>query len=295
MHSFRSSFFSISTALLLLAGCGGGSSSESTSSTPQAPAATAATTPLGSATVSGSISFTGTAPERARIRQTRECAELNSAPVLDQKVEVNDNGTLKDVFIYVKEGLGDAQFAVPSEPVEFDQGGCIYHPHVFGIMVGQTLKILNSDPLMHNLHALAENNRPFNFGMPNKGDEREQQFRVPEVMLHIKCDVHPWMSAYAGVLSHPFYAVSDDTGAFTISHLPAGTYTLEAWQEEYGTATQTITVELFIRQLIARLPSRFDSLLLIPFTIRRPLTWMSQRIRYRPRSSEEIPGRDPST
>lgn len=167
---------------------------------------------------------------------------LNTDPVLGETVVVNDNGSLRNVFVYVKEGLGDYNFAVPDEPVQFDQNGCVYAPHIFGIQVGQTLEILNSDPLMHNLHALAEENRPFNFGMPNQGDTREQSFRVPEVMLHIKCDVHPWMSAYVGVVDHPFHGVSDDTGGFSISQLPAGSYVVEAWHEEYGTLTQNVTV-----------------------------------------------------
>ena len=120
--------------------------------------------------------------------------------------------------------MGDHDFAIPSEPVQFDQNGCVYTPHVFGIQVGQTFQILNSDPLMHNLHALAEENRPFNFGMPNQGDKREQAFRVPEVMLHIKCDVHPWMAAFISVFEHPYFAISGADGSFTIPNLPPGDY-----------------------------------------------------------------------
>ncbi len=241
MRSLVLTFAFISSAAILFVGCGGGSTSEPAASSP-APAASAATTALGSASVNGSISFTGTAPVRPRIRQDRECVALNTDPVLGETVVVNDNGSLRNVFVYVKEGLGDYNFAVPDEPVQFDQNGCVYAPHIFGIQVGQTLEILNSDPLMHNLHALAEENRPFNFGMPNQGDTREQSFRVPEVMLHIKCDVHPWMSAYVGVVDHPFHGVSDDTGGFSISQLPAGSYVVEAWHEEYGTLTQNVTV-----------------------------------------------------
>lgn len=235
------SFFAVLTAVFFLSACGGDSSSDNSADSSE-PVATADTTPLGSATVSGAISFTGTAPDMNRIRQGRECADLNADPVYNESVVVNENGTLRNVFIYVKEGLGDSNFAVPSEPVVFNQGGCVYTPHVFGIQVGQTLKILNGDPLMHNVNALANENRPFNMGMPNQGDERERTFRVPEVMLPIKCDVHAWMNAYAGVVDHPFHSVSDDTGGFSIGQLPAGEYVLEAWHEEYGTATQTVTV-----------------------------------------------------
>lgn len=241
LSSFMRLFLTLLTAVLLFSACGGDSSSDRSDSSSE-PAATADTTPLGSATVSGSISFTGTAPDRNRIRQDRECAELNADPVLNESVVVNDNGTLRNVFVYVKEGLGDYSFAIPSEPVVFNQDGCVYTPHVFGIQVGQTLKIINGDPLMHNVNALANENRPFNMGMPNQGDERERSFRVPELMLRIKCDVHAWMNAYAGVVDHPFHSVSDDTGSFSIGQLPAGEYVFEAWHEKYGTATETVTV-----------------------------------------------------
>ncbi len=230
-------------ALIAAMGCGGGDSGSDSSGTSTTPAASAATTPLGSASVSGTVTFAGSAPEMKPIRLDKECRDLNAQAVHAQNVVVNENGTLQNVFVYVKEGLpAGYSFATPSEAVVFDQSGCMYLPHVFGIQVGQPLKILNSDPLLHNIHALCEKNRPFNFGMPKKGDERTREFRVAEVMVKIKCDVHPWMSAYAGVVDHPFHAVTGADGAFAVSNLPAGTYTLEAWHEEYGTATQSVTI-----------------------------------------------------
>lgn len=241
MRTHIRSFMAVVSAVFLFSACGGGSGSDTPAATSE-PAADAETTLLGTASVSGSVAFVGTAPARPRIRQDRECSELNDGPVLGEAVVVNDNGTLQNVFVYVKEGLGEYTFAVPSEPVVFDQTGCTYAPHIFGIQVGQTLKILNSDPLMHNIHALAESNRPFNMGMPNQGDERDRSFRVPEVMLKIKCDVHPWMGAYAGVVDHPFHSVSGEDGSFSFGQLPAGEYLIEAWHEEFGTATQTVTV-----------------------------------------------------
>jgi hypothetical protein len=109
-------------------------------------------------------------------------------------------------------------------------------------MVEQKLKILNSDPTLHNVHAVAKNSRSFNLAMPRQGMELEQSFRAREVMVRIKCDVHPWMETWCGVLDHPFFAVTGDDGAFELSKLPAGTYTVEAWHEEYGTQTQSVTV-----------------------------------------------------
>jgi len=234
-------FVAAIAAIFLFSACGGGSSSDTPAATSE-PAATADTTPLGSASISGAVSFTGTAPDRNSIRLNRECNALHENPVLNESVVVNDNGTLANVFVYVKEGLGEYNYAVPAEPVVFNQEGCVYSPHIFGIQVEQTLQILNSDSFMHNVNALAESNRPFNMGMPNQGDTRDRTFRVPEVMVRIKCDVHAWMNAYVGVVDHPFYAVSSQSGEFSIGDLPAGDYVLEAWHEEFGTATQNVTV-----------------------------------------------------
>jgi plastocyanin len=232
---------SVVLLLLFLAGCGGGEEAPDAqvSEDSGAPAAAA---PTGTATVSGTVQFAGTPPERPTLNLNRECTALHEQAPLAQKVVVNDNGTLRWVFVYVKEGLGEGSFPAPQEPVELDQQGCIYHPHVFGVQTGQTIKILNSDPFLHNIHALPEANRPFNFGMPNQGDERERDFREPEVMVRIKCDVHGWMEAWAGVLSHPFYSTTDEQGSFNLANLPAGDYVIEAWHEEYGTQTQNVTV-----------------------------------------------------
>ncbi len=228
-------------ASVILTSCGGGGeSSENASSTPE-PAAAEPAAPIGSAVVSGTVSFDGEAPTAKRIRLDADCSALHEGNVMAEKVVVND-GKLANVFVRITEGLGDRKFTPSSEPVVFDQKGCMYTPHVFGVMVGQNIKILNSDPFLHNINAQAETNRPFNFGMPKQGDERERSFRVPEVMVKIKCDVHPWMGAYAGVVEHPFFATSGEDGTFSIEGLPAGDYTLEAWHEEFGTTTTTVSV-----------------------------------------------------
>ena len=237
-------FFLTGISLLFLAiGCGGGGGGETAQEAQKPsedkPAVVAA---AGSSTINGTVNFTGEAPQRKRIRQDQECQGLHTEPVMAENVVVNDNATLKYVFVYVKEGLGDRKFDAPAEPVVFDQKGCMYDPHVFGVQTGQTIKILNSDPLLHNIHALPNENRPFNFGMPKRGDERERSFPKVEVMVRIKCDVHPWMGAYAGVLDHPYFSVSGDDGSYSINNLPAGEYVIEAWHEKYGTMTQTVTV-----------------------------------------------------
>ena len=148
----------------------------------------------------------------------------------------------RNVFVYVKDGLGNYMFDPPTTPATIDQKDCRYHPHVFGMQVGQPLEILNSDPTLHNIHAVAKNNREFNNGQPMQGMKTTHTFTAKEVMVPFKCDVHGWMNAYVGVLDHPFFAVTDASGSFNLKSLPPGTYTIEAWHEKLGTQTQTVTI-----------------------------------------------------
>ncbi len=195
-------------------------------------------------TVTGKISFTGAKPSVAKIKMNADpkCVKMhNGKDVESDAVVVNANGTLKNVFIYVKSGLS-GKFPVPSSSVTFDQQGCTYHPHVLGMMVGQKLEIKNSDPTLHNVHSLAKNTKGFNVAQPKQGMKMTQTFDKSEVMVKVKCEVHNWMNAWIGVLDHPFFAVSDDNGTFTIKNLPAGDYELEAWHEKYGTQTMKVKV-----------------------------------------------------
>ncbi len=169
------------------------------------------------------------------------CELQHSTPVTLQEIVANPNGTLKNVFVYLKEGVSGT-FPAPAEPVKFDQKNCWYDPHVFGLRVGQPVEIWNSDDTLHNVHAYPEKSTPFNLGMPVKGMKLQKTFTAPEVMVKIKCDVHPWMQAYAGVLDHPFFSVSGAEGTFDLKGVPAGTYTVEAWHEKLGTQTQQITL-----------------------------------------------------
>jgi plastocyanin len=156
---------------------------------------------------------------------------------------VNANGTLANAFVYVKAGLpAGAKYQAPATPVVIDQDGCRYKPHVFGLMVGQTLEIRNSDPLLHNIKAKATKNRPFNISQPTAGMKTTRTFSASEVMVSLECNVHGWMNAYVGVLPHGFFGVTGADGSFSIKNLPAGTYTVEAWHEKYGTQTATVTV-----------------------------------------------------
>ncbi|HTL70539.1 MAG TPA: carboxypeptidase regulatory-like domain-containing protein [Candidatus Eisenbacteria bacterium] len=193
--------------------------------------------------LTGSVKLDGAAPAPETISADADptCKAVHPDGITNDQVIVGANGELKNVFVYVKEGV-TGKFEAPKESVVFDQKGCQYSPKVFGIQTGQTLEIVNSDSTLHNVHALPKNSKEFNLGMPVQNMKLKKKFDKPEVMVKIKCEVHPWMGAWAGVLDHPFFAVSGDDGKFDIKNLPPGQYVIEAWHEKYGTQTQNVTV-----------------------------------------------------
>ena len=146
----------------------------------------------------------------------------------------SDGKGLANVFVYVKDGLGNYVYDTPTTPATIDQKDCRYHPHVFGMRVGQPLEIINSDPTLHNIHALPKVNMEFNNGQPIQGMKMTHTFTAKEVMIPFKCDVHGWMNAYVGVLDHPYFAVTDASGNFEIKLAPAGKCRLMVWQEAVG-------------------------------------------------------------
>ncbi len=214
--------------------------------TPAAPIAAPAAPAKGA--VTGKVTFEGTAPERAAVdlKQDKVCVDLHaSAPMLTPGgVQVGAGGGLKDCFVQLT-GVPDTKYEAPATAVTIDQVGCTYVPHVFGVMKKQPIKILNSDATLHNIHAMPKTNREFNFGMPDKGMEREEEFKKAEEAIHIKCDVHPWMSAFCFTMEHPFFAVTGDDGSFSISlgDLPDGEYGVKVWHETLGEATGKVTVK----------------------------------------------------
>ncbi len=194
--------------------------------------------------IAGKISYTGEKPKPKVIHMDTEpaCGAANSGPVYTQDLEVNSNNTLKDVFVWVSDGLGNSTFAVPTTPAQLDQRGCTYHPHVLGVMAGQQLQILNSDNTTHNIHPMPTANPEWNTSMPPKASPLDKKFNRPETMIPVKCNVHPWMKAYVGVVKSPYFSVTGDDGSFEIKGLPPGEYTISAWQEKLGTQTMKVTV-----------------------------------------------------
>ena len=160
----------------------------------------------------------------------------------DESIVVGENQALQNVFVYVKDGLGAFGFPVPTAPVVLDQDKCRYEPRVLGVRVGQPLSIRNSDPLLHNVRANGTINQPFNMSTPLEGVSFTRTFATREVMVPFKCDVHAWMTAYLGVLDHPYFGTTAPDGKVVLGNLPPGTYTLEAWHEALGAKTQQVTI-----------------------------------------------------
>jgi len=196
------------------------------------------------ATLLGTVTHAGAQPGPAiDMDADPSCAELHDEPVLYDTMVTDGEGHLGSVFVYLKEGSALRGHPVPEEPHLLDQVGCQYTPHVSGMQVGQRLIMRNSDMTLHNVHSLPEKNREFNYGQPFEGMEIEHVFESGEVMVRFKCDVHSWMTAYVGVLAHPFFAVTAEDGSFSIEGIPPGSYTLEAWHEGLGTQTVTVTLQ----------------------------------------------------
>jgi len=244
----------LSIALSLLAlgsACGGsGTNKETTPGTTAETAAAPYSGPTGS--ISGVISFNGTPPAPKKIDTTADpvCGQKNPNLMTDDSI-IKD-GKVANTFVYIKEGtvdggkkVGDYTWATPTSEVQLDQNGCHYNPHVLGVMVNQKLKITNSDATQHNIHPTPKLNTEWNQTQANGAPPIEKAFTRAEVLIPVKCNQHPWMKSYIGVMKTPFFDVSKDTGAYEIKGVPAGTYTVVAWREGGATGeekTMQVTV-----------------------------------------------------
>ena len=190
-------------------------------------------------TISGKISFTGAAPEAKKIDTSADVACASKNPNLVIEDWVVKDGKLANTFVYIKDGtidgakkIGDYTWPAPSAAVVLDQNGCHYKPHVLGVVVNQSISITNSDPTQHNIHFLATNVNPdWNQSQVNGAPALSHKLAHAEVMAPVKCNQHPWMKSYVGVMKHPFFAVSAEDGSFTIKGVPPGKYTVVAWHE----------------------------------------------------------------
>ena len=193
--------------------------------------------------ITGTITFEGKAPKMKPLRLDADpiCVANNEIAPKKEWLILDENKGVKNVLVFVTEGL-NIDYSLPEEPVVIDQKGCIYSPHVVGIMAGQQLDILNNDGTLHNIHALPKVNKEFNKAQPRTKKILSVKFEKPEDPFKVKCDVHPWMGAYIGVFDHPCFTVSGDDGTYIIPDLKPGEYVIEAWHEKLGSQTANVTV-----------------------------------------------------
>ncbi len=229
----------IAALSLMLAACGKKESQESPKEEVKQATAAAPVDKANAGSVSGTVKFNGTAPKMAKIDMSQDpaCKGQNAAETV-----IADNGNLANVFVYVKDGLGDRTFDTPKDAITIDQEGCRYRPHVLGVMTGQTVKIINADNTTHNIHPTPKDNKEWNESQAPKAPAIEKTFARQEIMLPVKCNQHPWMKMYINVVKSPYFAVTDKDGKFDIKDLPPGNYTLAAVQEKLGEQTMKVTV-----------------------------------------------------
>jgi hypothetical protein len=233
--------------ILLLAGCGGKEPAVSEKKEPETPAPAQQGQAVDQATVgtvTGKVLFVGAKPKLSKLMMDQDpvCSQKHPGAAFAEDGEINSDGTVPNVFVYVKEGAEKYSFPAPAGPVELDQDGCMYKPHVLGIQTNQTLQILTKDPTTHNIHPMPKTNREWNMSQPAGAPPLEQKFARAEVMIPVKCNQHPWMRAYIGVTTNPLFSVTSKDGVFTITGVPPGDYTLEAWTATFGTQELKVTV-----------------------------------------------------
>ena len=183
--------------------------------------------------LSGNVKYQGKVPKARPLKMDADpvCGAAHTDKVLSESFIVDDDMNLKNVLVWLKDVKYDGE--VTKEVAVIDQKGCIYTPHVLGVMKDQKVLIKNSDATLHNIHSMAKVNDQFNFAMPKVVKEKETSFGSVEEPFYIKCDVHPWMKSWVLVQDHPFFAVTDDLGNFKIENIPPGTYEVIAWQEKF--------------------------------------------------------------
>ncbi len=219
-----------------------------------APASAAIAPPVDfatAATVSGVVRFDGNAPARIPIDMSADPGCLQptipdtpNSPNLTEQIVVT-NHLLANVYVYIKSGAPSYTVPPGSRPALLNQKGCRYTPHVIAIQQGGSVAFLNSDATVHNIHTMPTQPGNASTDISEPADSsaaRTQLFPTPEVMIPVRCNNHPWMSAFINVAPNPWFAVTGAEGTFTITGLPPGTYTLAAVQEKLGEKDLQITV-----------------------------------------------------
>jgi plastocyanin len=222
--------------LTLIAGC---------DDRPAASAASGSTGPTGNSTITGRVFLRGAAPALAPIdvSAVADCARIHPDGIPDEAIVAGPDGALQNVIVYLKGVPTDS--GGPSRPaVVLDQLGCRYRPHVVALQTGQILRVESHDPFLHNVHIKSTTNAASNFSefaQPDQPATTDTSFSLPEI-FPVQCDVHPWMRAWVGVFDHPYFAVTDASGAFRIDKVPPGNFTLVAWQERFGEISSPLQI-----------------------------------------------------
>lgn len=196
--------------------------------------------------ITGKVTLKGTPPAEKTIKFDQTCGAMHQGPVTTRHYVVGADNGLGNVFVYISKGA-EGKGTAPTTPVMLDQKDCMYQPYIVGAMVNQPIQIKNSDPLLHNVHALpkVDGNNEFNFAQPIQNQTDERKFAKPEVLIKLKCEVHDWMFAYVGVCDNPYFAVTDKDGKFTIKDVPPGNYTVTAYHlKTHGAASKGVTQDV---------------------------------------------------
>jgi plastocyanin len=195
--------------------------------------------------ITGKVYFHGKAPELRPISMDKDpvCASELTGDALPADGRVNSNGTLPNAFVYISKGSGNLSTPAPTNSITLTQKGCVYEPHVLGIQVGQPLQVVTVDPTTHNIHVSATNgNRDWNVTQQPGTTSVNTKFSKPAIMAPVHCNIHPWMEAFIGVVTNPYYAVTGGDGSFAIKNVPPGDYTLSVWTATFGNQEHAVTV-----------------------------------------------------
>lgn len=200
--------------------------------------------PATAGAITGTVRYLGkrSAPLTIDMSEDPACVQAHHGRAHDESLLVSPRGGLGNSFVYISKGLEGKTFEVPATPVIMDQSGCWFRPRILGLQTNQVLQVINSDPVTHNIHPMAQTNREWNHSQGPGDAPINRKFPKPEIMIPVKCNIHSWMHAYIGVVDHPYFTVTKDDGSFAIRNLPPGTYTLTTWQEKLGTQSQQVTV-----------------------------------------------------
>ena len=238
---FRTAYMTLGVTLLL-AGVSIGMNARAGAAGPRARQAGA--TASGQGNIAGRVNFSGKPPQLRPIVMTTDqvCASAQDGTVLPEDGRVNANGTLPNAFVYISKGGGNPSPTAPSSTVTMTQKGCSYVPHVLGIQVGQRLVVDSEDPTTHNVHVTPKAGRDWNVSQQPGSEPVGTKFANAEIMVPVHCNVHPWMRAYIGVVTNPYFAVTGTDGSFTIKGVPPGEYTLSIWTSTFGTQERQVTV-----------------------------------------------------